>query len=91
MSFLFDIQSSATRIVLFRWTFNPAVLTKVSSPLLGGDGVGGVLGAVGGSPPSPRGGGGSSEAAQTQFSVGDLVQISSDIERMKILQAPLID
>jgi len=41
----------------FRWTFNPAVLTKVGSPGTQGAGgvlaAAGVLGAVGGSPPSP--------------------------------------
>ncbi|XP_014247997.1 E3 ubiquitin-protein ligase MIB1 [Cimex lectularius] len=42
-----------------RWTFNPAVLTKVSAS------------------PSSR---------NIQFTVGDIVQICSDLERMKVLQ-----
>ncbi|XP_021927996.1 E3 ubiquitin-protein ligase MIB1 [Zootermopsis nevadensis] len=49
-----------------RWTFNPAVLTKV------------VVAA-------PSGGTGPNDAQQ-QFTVGDLVQICSDLERIKILQ-----
>ena len=92
-----------------RWTFNPAVLTKVGGAILpmgvAGAGAGqlppGVL-----SPPSPGGagpgpgaaggpgvsaglagaGGGAMMEAVTQFSVGDLVQICTDMERMKILQ-----
>jgi len=67
-----------------RWTFNPAVLTKVGGSVLpmGGAAVSGGI-----SPPSPLGGGnnGMPEPA-TQFSVGDLVQICTDMERMKILQ-----
>ncbi|XP_063237015.1 E3 ubiquitin-protein ligase MIB1 isoform X2 [Bacillus rossius redtenbacheri] len=47
-----------------RWTFNPAVLTKVSVAA-----------------PS-----GSANEAQPQFAVGDLVQICSELERIKILQ-----
>ncbi len=94
-----------------RWTFNPAVLTKASSPMVasgGGSsglaaGPGGVISnssgllgaAVGGagSPPSPLSGAGlsggvvsQSQETSQQFTVGDLVQISSDLERMKILQ-----
>ncbi|UYV76922.1 MIB1 [Cordylochernes scorpioides] len=56
-----------------RWTFNPAVLTKVASSSSGCAG------------PSAGAGEGSSSAGQ-QFSVGDLVQICSDLERIKILQ-----
>ena len=53
------------RFSFHRWTFNPTVLTKVSSPLPGGGEV---------------------ENFQQQFAVGDLVQICSDLERIKILQ-----
>lgn len=49
-----------------RWTFNPAVLTKVAVA-------------------APSGGAGPSDTQQ-QFTVGDLVQICSDLERIKILQ-----
>ncbi|XP_023702349.1 E3 ubiquitin-protein ligase MIB1 [Cryptotermes secundus] len=49
-----------------RWTFNPAVLTKVAVA-------------------APSGGTGSNDTQQ-QFTVGDLVQICSDLERIKILQ-----
>ena len=54
-----------------RWTFNPAVLTRVSGPVVRSSG----------SNMSPGSGTGS-----TQFAVGDLVQICSDVERMKVLQ-----
>lgn len=47
-----------------RWTFNPAVLTKVALV-----------------PPNM-----SANENQQHFAVGDLVQICSDIERIKILQ-----
>ena len=49
---------------LARWTFNPTVLTKVSSPQPGGANV----------------------DFQQQYAVGDLVQICSELERIKILQ-----
>lgn len=49
-----------------RWTFNPAVLTKVAVA-------------------APSGGPGPNDTQQ-QFTVGDLVQICSDLERIKILQ-----
>lgn len=48
-----------------RWTFNPAVLTKLPS-----------------FEPAPS----TSDGRQQQFAVGDLVQICSDLERIKILQ-----
>lgn len=46
-----------------RWTFNPAVLTKVSTPPVA-----------------------SASENQQQFAVGDVVQICSDLDRIKILQ-----
>lgn len=51
----------------YRWTFNPAVLTKANTL------------------PSSAS---SSEnsSANTNFAVGDIVQICSDIERIKALQ-----
>lgn len=51
-----------------RWTFNPAVLTKVVT-----------ASAVASTSSSETGG-------TQQFAVGDLVQICSDIERVKLLQ-----
>ncbi|CAG9763780.1 unnamed protein product [Ceutorhynchus assimilis] len=48
-----------------RWTFNPAVLTKVATP------------------PNSAG---FNETPQQQFAVGDVVQICSDAERVKMLQ-----
>lgn len=48
-----------------RWTFNPAVLTKVATPTNSG---------------------GFNETPQQQFAVGDVVQICSDMERVKMLQ-----
>lgn len=52
---------------LFRWTFNPAVLTKVNAG-------------------SSSSSGQSDTSSITQFAVGDLVQICSDTERIKVLQ-----
>merc|ERR1719431_939921 len=68
-----------------RWTFNPAVLTKVGGSVLP---MGGAAVSEGISPPSPLGGGGNNGMPEpaTQFSVGDLVQICTDMERRKILQ-----
>lgn len=61
-----------------RWTFNPAVLTKVNIP-------GAVVAHTSGDQAS---GGESSEVCETSggFAVGDVVQICSDLERIKILQ-----
>lgn len=55
-----------------RWTFNPAVLTKVSGPV--------VTSSATSLSPTVAGEGGH------LFAVGDLVQICSDMERMKVLQ-----
>ncbi len=87
---------------LFRWTFNPAVLTRVSGPLMlpGASGAaaaasnfapslmpGGVAAAAAAAV-SGGGGGGASQAegGGGHFAVGDLVQICADIERIKVLQ-----
>ncbi|KAL4236081.1 E3 ubiquitin-protein ligase mib1 [Mactra antiquata] len=59
-----------------RWTFNPAVLTKVSTPSSSNSATsenGTNLGAAG-------------SASAPQFAVGDLVQILSDVDRIKVLQ-----
>ncbi|XP_060583880.1 E3 ubiquitin-protein ligase mib1-like [Ruditapes philippinarum] len=59
-----------------RWTFNPAVLTKVSTPSSTNSATsenGTNLGATG-------------STATPQFAVGDLVQILNDVERIKVLQ-----
>lgn len=50
-----------------RWTFNPAVLTKVSTVV-------------------PASASGNEGPTGQQYSVGDLVQICNDLERIKILQ-----
>jgi len=64
----------------FRWTFNPAGLTKVILP----------RGAVGGQAVNEQ-----NAAAEAMnelrdcsngFTVGDVVQVCADLERMKILQ-----
>ena len=55
-------------MINFRWTFNPAVLTKVNTTTAS------VVSST------------SENGATTQFTVGDLVQILSDSERIKILQ-----
>jgi len=54
--------------MLYRWTFNPAVLTKV------------VTTSAVASTSSTE------SAGSQQFTVGDLVQICGDIERVKLLQ-----
>ena len=55
------------RSVHCRWTFNPAVLTKVNTA-------------------STSSSSSNESTTTTQFAVGDLVQICSDMERMKIQQ-----
>ena len=72
-----------------RWTFNPAVLTKVSSSSAGSgsSGAGGGLGAMSGAGSIGTGPAGEAMSTPvTQFAVGDLVQICSDVERIKVLQ-----
>ena len=68
---------------LCRWTFNPAVLTKVhgsissshtSSPS-GAGAVGGLHAA-----------GGEGDNSSNSFAIGDMVQILNDVERVKQLQ-----
>ncbi|XP_066272663.1 E3 ubiquitin-protein ligase MIB1-like isoform X1 [Branchiostoma lanceolatum] len=51
-----------------RWTFNPAVLTKVSTSA------------------SSSAGASADTSARENFQVGDLVQVNSDLERVKMLQ-----
>jgi hypothetical protein len=58
----------------FRWTFNPAVLTQVSSAT-------GSSGATAMSPSTPP-----ITSPSTQFNIGDLVQIYNDVERVRGLQ-----
>lgn len=55
----------------FRWTFNPAVLTKVNSPS---------------SASSSNTDNANITPPPTPFAVGDLVQICSDAEKIKLLQ-----
>jgi E3 ubiquitin-protein ligase mind-bomb len=69
---------------IFRWTFNPAVLTKAIVP-------GGASGANTGTPSSEAPGtsdtvGELREGTPSTYAVGDVVQICADLERMKILQ-----
>lgn len=59
-----------------RWTFNPAVLTRVP-------GATGGAGATGTSPSTPPT---MSPSTPSQFHIGDLVQICNDVERVKTLQ-----
>lgn len=59
-----------------RWTFNPAVLTKVSTPSSANSATSET--STGGATPST--------SAAPQFAVGDLVQICNDVERIKVLQ-----
>lgn len=65
--FVVDIDEDHDVVVSYpsgnRWTLNPAVLTKVPTPVLAASGE-----------------------QQSQFAVGDLVQICQDLERIKILQ-----
>ncbi|XP_064626233.1 E3 ubiquitin-protein ligase MIB1-like [Lineus longissimus] len=51
-----------------RWTFNPAVLTKVNTSTSSGASAS------------------SETSTTTQYAVGDLVQVNSDTERIKVLQ-----
>lgn len=60
-----------------RWTFNPAVLTKVAVSSVA------AVGATGGVSPEVLNE--LRESAHT-FSVGDVVQICSDLDRLKMLQ-----
>ncbi|KAG1650959.1 E3 ubiquitin-protein ligase mib1 [Nymphon striatum] len=63
-----------------RWTFNPAVMTKV--PVLPGNSISSSGASASATSGTDRPGG----SAQPMFAVGDLVQICSDVERIKILQ-----
>ncbi len=68
----------------FRWTFNPAVLTKVNINT-------NTAGAAGAHATGDQASGGVDpsdicESASGGFAVGDVVQICSDLERIKILQ-----
>ena len=51
---------------MFRWTFNPGVLTKVTSPLAVAGATPSVMGATGANPPSPMGGPHPQEPVQHQ-------------------------
>lgn len=63
----------------FRWTFNPAVLTRINhAPVASASAAATCVSSAGAS--------GGAEAAAQHFAVGDLVQICSDLERIKILQ-----
>ena len=69
--------------MLPRWTFNPAVLTKVSSSSSSGASSSDISSALASTSvavtqPLPQ--------QSQQFAVGDLVQITSDVERLKALQ-----
>ena len=55
-------------LIIVRWTFNPAVLTKVNL----------ASSAAVATPSEP--------SMPPQYAVGDLVQICSEVERIKILQ-----
>ena len=56
-------------LIVSRWTFNPAVLTKVNTAST-----------------STATSSSESTATPVQFAVGDLVQICSEVERIKVLQ-----
>lgn len=64
-----------------RWTFNPAVLTKVSGPVVLNSAASNMSPTASTSVSS-----GAAGALEVQFSVGDLVQICSNMERIKVLQ-----
>lgn len=68
---------------VLRWTFNPGVLTKVSSPQNTSINPTSNLNSIGAT------GGSNAESPSTgpsAFAVGDLVQITGDVERIKVLQ-----
>ena len=76
MCFLTGPKNLYDKMLYFRWTFNPAVLTKVSTPSSANSATSET--STGGATPST--------SAAPQFAVGDLVQICSDVERIKVLQ-----
>ena len=80
-------------LIIFRWTFNPAILTKVTSTSETSDSALSLSTTTPTSPtaaaPSTASGSGaiaSGTGLSSQFVVGDLVQISSDMEKVKLLQ-----
>ena len=77
----------------FRWTFNPAILTKVSSSHEGSDRVLSLASPTASSSTvtianAASAGSGLSAAgsSSSQFAVGNLVRVSDDVERVKLLQ-----
>ncbi|CAG7731706.1 unnamed protein product [Allacma fusca] len=66
-----------------RWTFNPAVLTKVIVP---GGSIGSASGGSSETPGPSDATGETREGQPSGFAVGDVVQICADLERMKIMQ-----
>ena len=69
---------------MYRWTFNPAVLTKVIVP--GGSLAAATAAATTETASTSDASGETREVPQSNFAVGDVVQICADLERMKILQ-----
>lgn len=75
----------------FRWTFNPAILTKVTGPSETSDSVLSLSTPASPTAAVPNTASASSAlpsaaGSSSQFVVGDLVQISNDMERVKLLQ-----
>lgn len=70
-----------------RWTFNPAVLTKVHGSISSSH-TSSPSGAAGGmlSAASVNAAGGDGDNSGQNFAVGDMVQILNDTERVKQLQ-----
>ncbi|XP_068679361.1 E3 ubiquitin-protein ligase MIB1-like [Montipora capricornis] len=77
-----------------RWTFNPAILTKVSNSSESSDSMVSLSSSLMSSSTvtipnaasTSATGGLSSSGSSTQFIVGDLVRVSEDVERVKLLQ-----
>lgn len=88
------LTSCTVPLLLLRWTFNPAILTKVTTgPSETSNSVLSLStpSALSSTAPSTSTASGSSAistgaGSSSQFVVGDLVQIGSDIERVKLLQ-----
>ena len=67
-----------------RWTFNPAVLTKVNTTGASSSNTGGAAN-ISGATAGPSGAT-ENTSPVSNFAVGDLVQICGDTERIKVLQ-----
>lgn len=66
-------------LTYFRWTFNPAVLTKVHGSISSTHSPSGAAGGLNSS-------GAAGDSSSQVFAIGDMVQILNEVERVKQLQ-----